>query len=184
MRNNQLIPFYETTILSVRKGNQVVMVGDGQIIMGNLILKSNVRKVRRLGNGDVIAGFSGSIIDALTLFDRLEAKLEQNPHQLINICVDLAMDWHKDPLLSHLDAMMAVVNKTHSLILTGTGEILEPEDGLICIGSGSSYALSAARALLNIEGLSARIIAEKSMDVYSEIYNFKNKSFIFEIIDI
>ncbi|MBI2774383.1 ATP-dependent protease subunit HslV, partial [Candidatus Dependentiae bacterium] len=122
---------YETTILSVRKGNEVVIAGDGQVTIGNLLYKSNVSKVRRLGKGDVVAGFSGSITDALILFDQLEDKLKKNPHQLISICVDLAMDWHKNPILPHLDVMMAVVNKTHSLVLTGSGDILEPEDGLI-----------------------------------------------------
>ncbi len=182
--NSQEASFYETTILSVRKGNEVVMAGDGQVLMGDLVLKSNVRKVRRLGKGDVIAGFSGSIIDALTLFDLLEAKLNKNPNQLINICVDLALEWHKDPSLSHLNVMMAVVNKTHSLVLTGTGDILEPEDGIIAIGAGSTSALSAARALSDIEGFSAQMIVEKALNVSSEICSFKNKNFIIEGLEI
>jgi ATP-dependent HslUV protease subunit HslV len=171
-----------TTILSVRKGNEVVVAGDGQVTMGSLILKSNVRKVRRLGKGDVIAGFAGSTADALALFDRLEAKLEQNPHQLTRACVDLAKDWRRDRYLRRLDAMMAVVNSTHSLILTGGGDVLEPEDGLIGIGSGGPYALSAARALLDLEGFSATMIAEKAMKVAADICVYTNKNIVIESI--
>jgi ATP-dependent HslUV protease subunit HslV len=184
MMSNRPSSFYETTILSVRKGNEVIVAGDGQVTMGSSVFKSNVRKVRRLAKGDVIAGFTGSITDALILFDLLEAKLEKNPHQLISICVDVAMEWHKNPDLSHLDVMMAVVNKTHSLVLTGVGEILEPEDGLIGIGEGSGYALAAARALLSIESLSVQMIVEKAMLVSSDMCTFKNENFIFESIEV
>ncbi len=169
-----------TTILSVRKGNDVVVVGDGQVSMGSLILKSNVRKVRRLGKGDVIAGFAGSTADALALFERLEAKLEQNPHQLVRACVDLAKDWRKDRYLRRLDAMMAVVNTTHSLILTGAGDVLEPEDGLIGIGSGGAFALAAARALLSVEGYTAEIIAEKSLNIAADICVYTNRNLVTE----
>ncbi|MDZ4323215.1 MAG: ATP-dependent protease subunit HslV [Alphaproteobacteria bacterium] len=171
-----------TTILSVRKGNEVVVAGDGQVTMGSLILKSNVRKVRRLGKGDVVAGFAGSTADALALFERLEAKLEQNPHQLIRACVDLAKDWRKDRYLRRLEAMMAVVNSTHSLILTGTGDVLEPEDGLIGIGSGGPYALAAARALLGIDGMTAATIAEKAMNVAADLCIYSNKNIIIESV--
>ncbi|MBY0273205.1 MAG: ATP-dependent protease subunit HslV [Alphaproteobacteria bacterium] len=171
-----------TTILSVRKGNEVVVAGDGQVTMGNLILKSNVRKVRRLGKGDVVAGFAGSTADALALFERLEAKLEQNPHQLIRACVDLAKDWRKDRYLRRLEAMMAVVNSTHSLILTGTGDVLEPEDGLIGIGSGGPYALAAARALLDTKGMTALTIAEKAMNVAADLCIYSNKNIIIESV--
>lgn len=183
MTENKLPAWHGTTILAVRKGNEVVIAGDGQVSMGNLVLKSNARKVRRLGKGDVIAGFAGSTADALTLFDRLEAKLEQNPHQLIRACVDLAKDWRTDRYLRRLDAMMAVANASHSLILTGVGDVLEPEDGLIGIGSGGPYALSAARALHDIEGLSAHAIAKKAMGIAAEICIYSNKNIIIESIE-
>lgn len=182
MMQNESNSWRGTTILSVRKGNEVVVAGDGQVTMGNLILKSNVRKVRRLGKGDVVAGFAGSTADALALFERLEAKLEQNPHQLIRACVDLAKDWRKDRYLRRLEAMMAVVNSTHSLILTGTGDVLEPEDGLIGIGSGGPYALAAARALIDAEGMTAATIAEKAMNVAADLCIYSNKNIIIESV--
>lgn len=183
MMENHPPSWHGTTILSVRKGKDVVIAGDGQVSMGNLILKSNVRKVRRLGKGDVVAGFAGSTADALALFERLEAKLEQNPHQLLRACVDLAKDWRRDRYLRRLDAMMAVVNPSHSLVLTGAGDVLEPEDGIIGIGSGGPYAISAARALLEIEGLTARKIVEKAMSITAEICVFTNKNIIVESIE-
>ncbi|MBY0500971.1 MAG: ATP-dependent protease subunit HslV [Alphaproteobacteria bacterium] len=178
-----MIPWHGTTILSVRKGNNVVVAGDGQVSMGSIVLKSNVRKVRRLGKGDVIAGFAGSTADALALFERLEVKLEQNPHQLVRACVDLAKDWRRDRYLRRLEAMMAVVSSTHSLILTGTGDVLEPEDGLIGIGSGGPYALSAARALIDIENLSAEKIAQKAMNIAADICVYTNNNIIIENIE-
>lgn len=180
---NQMTPWHGTTILSVRKGTNVVVAGDGQVSMGSIVLKSNVRKVRRLGKGDVIAGFAGSTADALALFERLEVKLEQNPHQLVRACVDLAKDWRRDRYLRRLEAMMAVVSPTHSLILTGTGDVLEPEDGLIGIGSGGPYALSAARALIDIEGLSAEKIAQKAMNIAADICVYTNNNIIIENIE-
>ncbi len=180
MRENEFKSWRGTTILSVRKGKDVVIAGDGQVSMGNLILKSNVRKVRRLGKGDVISGFAGSTADALALFERLEAKLEQHPQQLTRACVDLAKDWRKDRYLRRLDAMMAVVNSTHSLILTGAGDVFEPEDGLIGIGSGGAYALAAARALLDIEEFTAQMIAEKAMNIAAEICIYTNKNIVIE----
>ncbi|OJW49050.1 MAG: HslU--HslV peptidase proteolytic subunit [Alphaproteobacteria bacterium 41-28] len=184
MKDNESTAWQGTTILSVRKGNQVVVAGDGQVSMGNLILKSNVRKVRRLGKaGDVIAGFAGSTADALALFERLEAKLEQNPHQLLRSCVDLAKDWRRDRYLRRLDAMMAVVNATQSFILTGMGDVLEPENGLIGIGSGGAYALSAARALFDIEGHTAQVIAEKAMGIAAEICVYTNSNIVLESIE-
>ncbi|EKE09432.1 MAG: ATP-dependent protease peptidase subunit [uncultured bacterium] len=182
MIQNESTSWHGTTILSVRKNDQVVVAGDGQVTMGNLILKSNVRKVRRLGKGDVVAGFAGSTADALALFERLEEKLEQNPHQLIRACVDLAKDWRRDRYLRRLEAMMAVVNVTHSLILTGTGDVLEPEDGLIGIGSGGPYALAAARALLDIENTTALSIAEKAMNVAADICIYSNRNIIIEAV--
>jgi ATP-dependent HslUV protease subunit HslV len=183
MIENEANGWRGTTILSVRKGKDVVVAGDGQVTMGNLILKSNVRKVRRLGKGDVIAGFAGSTADALALFERLESKLEQNPHQLVRACVDLAKDWRRDRYLRRLDAMMAVVNSVHSLILTGSGDVLEPEDGIIGIGSGGPYALAAARALVDQEGMSAQMIAEKSMSIAAEICIYSNKNIVLESIE-
>ena len=180
MSENEFKSWRGTTILSVRKGKDVVIAGDGQVSMGNLILKSNVRKVRRLGKGDVISGFAGSTADALALFERLEAKLEQHPQQLTRACVDLAKDWRKDRYLRRLDAMMAAVNSTHSLILTGAGDVFEPEDGLIGIGSGGAYALAAARALLDIEEYTAKMIAEKAMNIAAEICIYTNKNIVIE----
>ena len=148
--------WHGTTILSVRKGDQVVVAGDGQVSMGNTVIKSNARKVRRLGEGGVIVGFAGATADAFTLFERLEAKLEQHPGQLTRACVELAKDWRTDRYLRRLEAMMAVIDSSTSLVLTGTGDVLEPEDGLIGIGSGGAYALAAARALIDNDGFDER----------------------------
>ena len=172
-----------TTILSVRKGNEVVIAGDGQVTMGNVVLKSNVRKVRPLEKGNVIAGFAGSTADALALFERLEAKLEQNPHQLVRACVELAKDWRRDRYLRKLEAMMAVVNPSHSLLLTGTGDVLEPEDGLIGIGSGGAFALSAARALHDIKEYTAEMIAKKAMGIAADICIYSNKNIVLEKVE-
>ncbi len=174
--------WHGTTIISIRKENEVVIAGDGQVSMGNLILKANAQKVRRLGKGDVIAGFAGSTADAFALFERLEAKLEQNPHQLTRACVELAKDWRKDRYLRRLEAMMAVADAKTSLILTGSGDVLEPEDGLIGIGSGGPYALSAARALIDIKTLSASEIAEKAMAIAAGICVYTNKNVTIESI--
>ena len=145
--------WHGTTILSVRKGSQVAMAGDGQVSFNQTVMKANARKVRTLGGGDIIAGFAGSTADAFTLLERLEAKLERHPGQLTRACVELAKDWRTDRYLRRLEAMMAVADREVSLVLTGNGDVLEPEDGLIGIGSGGSYALAAAKALLDIEGL-------------------------------
>lgn len=174
--------WHGTTIVSVRKGKDVVIAGDGQVSMGSLILKANAQKVRRIGKGDVIAGFAGSTADAFALFERLESKLEQYPHQLVRACVDLAKDWRKDRYLRRLEAMMAVVDAKNSLILTGGGDVLEPEDGLIGIGSGGPYALAAARSLIDIEGLSAQMIAEKAITIAAGICVYTNKNFTIESI--
>ncbi len=174
--------WHGTTIVSIRKGNEVVIAGDGQVSMGNLILKANAQKVRRLGKGSVIAGFAGSTADAFALFERLEAKLEQNPHQLVRACVEMAKDWRTDRYLRRLEAMMAVADAKNSLILTGSGDVLEPEDGLIGIGSGGPYALSAARALIDMDTLSAQEIAEKAMTIAAGICVYTNKNFTIESI--
>src|SRR6476661_10812181 len=149
---------HATTILMVRKGGRVVIGGDGQVSLGQTVIKGNARKVRRLGKGDVIAGFAGATADAFTLFERLEAKLETHPGNLARACVELAKDWRTDRYLRRLEAMMAVADKSVSLVLTGTGDVLEPEDGLIGIGSGGSYALAAARALMTVDDLDAEMI--------------------------
>ncbi|HEY8017339.1 MAG TPA: ATP-dependent protease subunit HslV [Dongiaceae bacterium] len=169
-------PWHGTTILSVRKQGQVVIAGDGQVSFGNTVIKSNARKVRRLGKSDVIAGFAGATADAFALFERLEAKLEQHPGQLSRACVELAKDWRTDRYLRRLEAMMAVADKNVSLVLTGTGDVLEPEDGLIGIGSGGNYALSAARALIDIDGLDAEAIARKSMSIAADICVYTNRN--------
>lgn len=165
-----------TTILSVRKGGAVVVAGDGQVSMGNaVIIKSNARKVRRLGGGNVIAGFSGATADALALFERLEAKLEAHPGSLARACVELAKDWRTDRYLRRLEAMMAVADAKASLILSGTGDVLEPDDGLIGIGSGGPYALAAARALLKSD-LSAEEIVRQAMKIAAGICVYTNEN--------
>ena len=174
--------WHGTTILSLRKGDQVVVAGDGQVSFGNTVIKSNARKVRRVGKGGVIAGFAGATADAFALFERLEAKLEQHPGQLQRACVELAKDWRTDRYLRRLEAMMAVADKSTSLVLTGTGDVLEPEEGLIGIGSGGPYALSAARALLDIEGLDAEAIARKAMGIAADICIYTNRNITIEML--
>jgi len=173
-------PLHGTTILSVRKKGEVVVAGDGQVTVGQTILKSNARKVRRLGDGSVIAGFAGATADALTLFERLEAKLEQHPGQLTRACVELAKDWRMDRYLRRLEAMMAVADKSASLVLTGTGDVLEPEDGLIGIGSGGMYALSAARALIGQDGMDAETIARRAMEIAAGVCVYTNTNITVE----
>ncbi len=171
-----------TTILSVRKNGRVVVAGDGQVTFGQTVLKSNARKVRRLAKGEVIAGFAGATADAFALFERLEAKLEQHPGQLARACVELAKDWRTDRYLRRLEAMMAVADKQVSLVLTGNGDVLEPEEGLIGIGSGGNYALAAARALLDT-GMSAEDIARKAVAIAAEICVYTNTSLVIESLD-
>ena len=161
--------WHGTTILSVRKGDSVVIAGDGQVTLGQTVIKSNARKVRPLGDGGVIVGFAGATADAFTLLERLEAKLEQHPGQLTRACVELAKDWRTDRYLRRLEAMMAVADKEVSLVITGTGDVLEPEDGLIGIGSGGSFALAAARALSTVDGLEPEDIARRAMKIAAEI---------------
>src|SRR5256885_9780892 len=156
--------WHGTTILSVRKGGQVVIAGDGQVSLGNTVIKANAKKVRRIGKGDVIAGFAGATADAFALFERLEAKLETYPGNLARACVELAKDWRTDRYLRRLEAMMAVADRNSSLVISGTGDVLEPEDALIGIGSGGPYALAAARALLPLD-LSAEEIAKRAMKI-------------------
>ena len=172
--------WHGTTILAVRKGDEVVVAGDGQVSLGQTVIKANARKVRRLADGEVIAGFAGATADAFTLFERLEGKLDQHPGQLTRACVELAKDWRTDRYLRRLEAMMAVADKSVSLVLSGTGDVLEPEDGLIGIGSGGNYALAAARALIEDRSLTARAVAEKAMKIAAGICVYTNENVIIE----
>lgn len=174
--------FHGTTILAVRKGNQVAIGGDGQVSFGNTIMKANAKKVRRLGSGSVIGGFAGATADALTLFERLEGKLEQHKGQLARACVELAKDWRMDRYLRRLDAMMLVADKETTLLLAGTGDVLEPESGIAAIGSGGPYALAAARAL--VEGnLTAEAIVRRSMEIAADICIYTNRNVVIETIE-
>jgi ATP-dependent HslUV protease subunit HslV len=174
--------FHGTTILSVRKGNQVAIGGDGQVSFGNTVMKANAKKVRRLGGGGVIGGFAGATADALTLFERLEGKLEQHKGQLARACVELAKDWRMDRYLRRLDAMMLVADKETTLLLAGTGDVLEPESGIAAIGSGGPYALAAARALADGD-LSAEAIVRRSMEIAAEICIYTNNNLVIETLE-
>ncbi len=165
----------------MRKGGKVVIAGDGQVSLGQTVIKANARKVRTLGKGGVIAGFAGSTADAFTLFERLEAKLEQYPDQLVRACVELAKDWRTDRYLRRLEAMMIVADANETLVLTGTGDVLEPENSAMGIGSGGNYALAAARALSDSE-LDAETIARKAMAVAAEICVYTNENLTIETL--
>lgn len=180
MNQRPYVDWHGTTILSVRKSGSVVIAGDGQVSMGDTVVKSTARKVRRLGDGSVIGGFAGATADAFTLFERLESKLEQYPTQLTRACVELAKDWRTDRYLRRLEAMMAVADNKVSLILSGTGDVLEPDDGLIAIGSGGNYALAAARALVDHESLSAEEVARQALKIASDICIYTNNHIIIE----
>jgi ATP-dependent HslUV protease subunit HslV len=169
-----------TTILSVRRGDTVVIAGDGQVSLGNTVVKATAHKVRRLGDGSVIAGFAGATADAFTLFERLEAKLEQHSGQLTRACVELAKDWRTDRYLRRLEAMMAVADTSVSLTLAGQGDVLEPDDGLIGIGSGGAFALAAARALIDGTELNAEDIARRAMGIAAGICIYTNDNIIIE----
>jgi len=174
--------WHGTTILTVRKNGKVVVAGDGQVSLGDTVIKGNARKVRPLGAGNVIAGFAGATADAMTLFERLEAKLEQYPTQLARACVELAKDWRTDRYLRRLEAMMIVADKADSLVLTGTGDVLEPELGITAIGSGGNYALAAARALADTD-LGAEEIARRAMKIAADICVYTNESLVVEVLD-
>ena len=177
------LTMHATTIVTVRKGNKVVIAGDGQVSLGQTIMKGNARKVRRIGKGgNVIAGFAGATADAFTLLERLEAKLEQYPDQLTRACVELAKDWRTDRYLRRLEAMMLVADKSVSLALTGNGDVLEPEFGVMAIGSGGNYALAAARALMDTDK-DAEEIARKAMQIASDICVYTNNNFVIETLD-
>jgi len=177
--SNSSETWHGTTILTVRKGGKVVIAGDGQVTLGQTIIKGNAKKVRRVGKGNIIAGFAGATADAFTLFERLETKLERFPDQLKRACVELAKDWRTDRYLRRLEAMMIVADAAVTLVLTGTGDVLEPENGVMGIGSGGNYALSAARALLD-GPLDAEGIVRKSLDIAAEICVYTNRNVTIE----
>ena len=172
-----------TTILSVRRGGKVVIGGDGQVSMGNTVMKGNARKVRRLYKGEVLAGFAGATADAFTLFERFEAKLEKHSGHLTRAAVELAKDWRTDRMLRKLEALLLVADKTTSLILTGTGDVVEPEDNLMAIGSGGSYAQAAARAMLDTTDLPARDVVEKGLGIAADICVYTNNNLVIEELD-
>jgi ATP-dependent HslUV protease subunit HslV len=174
--------WHGTTIISVRKGNQVVIAGDGQVSLGNTVIKASAQKVRRIGDGSVIAGFAGATADAFTLFERLETKLEKHPNQLTRAAVELAKDWRTDKYLRRLEALLLVADANVSLLITGQGDVLEPENNIAGIGSGGNYALSAARALIDTD-LTAEEIAKKSIGIAAEICVFTNNNITSEKIE-
>ena len=182
MENQQDASWHGTTIISVRKGNQVVIAGDCQVSLGNTVIKSTAQKVRKLANSNVIAGFAGATADAFTLFERLEEKLEKHPNQLTRACVELAKDWRTDKYLRRLEALLTVADSNTSLLITGMGDVLEPEGNIIGIGSGGNYALAAARALSDTE-LTAEDIARKSIKIASDICVFTNNNLTVEKIE-
>jgi ATP-dependent HslUV protease subunit HslV len=181
MNQHQSATWHGTTILSVRKDRQVVIAGDGQVSLQNTILKGSARKVRRPAGGAILAGFAGSTADAFTLLERLEAKLERHPGQLMRAAVELAKDWRTDRYLRRLEAMMIVADKDVSLVLTGTGDVLEPESGVMGIGSGGNYALAAARALAGTE-MDAEAIVRRSLDIAADICVYTNRNVTVETL--
>ena len=173
-----------TTILCIRKGNNVLMAGDGQATLGQaVIFKSKSIKVRRIGNGNIIAGFAGAAADGMTLIERLEAKLEKHTNQLKRAAVELAKDWRMDKYLRQLEAVMIVADKEMSLVISGTGEVMEPDDGIIGIGSGGNYAMAAAKALYDVQGLSLEDIAQKAMKIAGDIDVYTNHNVIIEKVN-
>jgi len=175
--------YHGTTIVSVRRGNQVVIGGDGQVSLGNTIMKGNARKVRRLYKDQIIAGFAGGTADAFTLFERFEAKLELYQGHLTRSAVELAKDWRTDKMLRRLEALLAVADKTTSLIITGNGDVIEPEQNLIAIGSGGPFAQSAAKALMDSTKMGAKSIVEKSLQIAGDICVYTNHNHTIEVLD-
>ncbi len=182
MTQNESTTWHGTTILTVRKNGKVIVAGDGQVTMGPTIVKSAARKVRTIGKGDVIAGFAGATADAFTLMERLEAKLEQHSGQLMRAAVELAKDWRTDRYLRHLEAMMIVADKDETLVITGNGDVLQPEHGVAGIGSGGMYALSAARALMETD-MGAEEIARRAMAIAADICVYTNTNLIVETLN-
>ena len=175
--------YHGTTILSVRRGNEVAIGGDGQVTLGHIIVKASARKVRKLYQDRILAGFAGGTADAFTLFERFEAKLEKHQGNLLRSAVELAKDWRSDRALRRLEAMLAVADREHSLIITGNGDVLEPELGIVAIGSGGAYAQSAARALVENTELTAREVVEKSLGIAADICIYTNRSFTIEVLE-
>ncbi len=183
MSEHNQTPWHGTTILCVRKGGRVVIAGDGQVSMGGTVVKGNATKIRRIGDGAIIAGFAGATADAFTLFERLETKLERHPGQLTRACVELAKDWRTDRYLRRLEALMAVADRSVSLLLSGTGDVLEPDDGILAIGSGGNYALAAARAMIDVADLDAEAVARKAMTIAAGICVYTNGNVTVESLD-
>jgi ATP-dependent HslUV protease subunit HslV len=173
---------HATTVVAVRKNGQVAIGGDGQVTLGNTVMKGNATKVRRLANGSVIAGFAGSVSDAFALFERFETKLNEYNNNLLRAAVELGKDWRTDKYLRQLEALLAVADKERSLLLAGTGEIIEPEDGILAIGSGGSFALAAARALTKHTNLDAQAIVRESLEIAGDICIYTNKNIVVEIL--
>jgi len=173
-----------TTICSVRRGNQVVMGGDGQVTLGNTVMKSNARKVRRLYKGQIIAGFAGATADAFTLFERFEGKLEKHSGNLVRSAVEMAKDWRTDRMLRRLEALLAIADRDNSLLISGNGDVIEPENGLIAIGSGGPFAQAAAMAYLEGTELEAEEIVRKSLGIAADICIYTNDNIIIETLDI
>ncbi|MBV2262049.1 MAG: ATP-dependent protease subunit HslV [Thauera sp.] len=172
-----------TTILSVRRGNRVALGGDGQVTLGNIVIKASARKVRTLYNGQILAGFAGGTADAFTLFERFEAKLDKHQGNLLRSAVELAKDWRTDRMLRRLEAMLAVADREHSLVITGNGDVLEPEQGIVAIGSGGAYAQSAARALLENTELEPREIVSKALGIAADLCIYTNHHHTIEVLD-
>jgi ATP-dependent HslUV protease subunit HslV len=175
--------YHGTTILSVRRGNSVALGGDGQVTLGNIVVKATARKVRRLYNEQILAGFAGGTADAFTLFERFEAKLEQYQGNLLRAAVELAKDWRTDRMLRRLEAMLSVADREHSLIITGNGDVLEPEYGVVAIGSGGAYAQSAARALLDNTSLAPAEIVKKSLEIAGDLCIYTNQNHLIEVLE-
>ncbi len=175
--------FHGTTILSVRRGTQVALGGDGQVTLGNIVIKSGARKVRRLYHDSLLAGFAGGTADAFTLFERFEAKLDKHQGHLVRSAVELAKDWRTDRILRRLEAMLAVADRDSSLVITGAGDVLEPEHGLIAIGSGGPYAQAAARALLDATDLDAETIVRRSLAIAAELCIYTNANIVVETLE-
>jgi ATP-dependent HslUV protease, peptidase subunit HslV len=175
--------YHGTTIVSVRRGNLVALGGDGQVTLGSIVIKASAKKVRRLYNGKVLAGFAGGTADAFTLFERFESKLEKHSGHLVRSAVDLAKDWRTDRMLRRLEAMLAVADRDHSLIITGNGDVLEPEHGLIAIGSGGPYAQAAAKALLDETELAPKLIISKALGIAADICIYTNHNHTIETLE-
>ena len=174
--------YHGTTILSVRRGNQVAMGGDGQVTLGNIVIKASARKVRRIYNDRILAGFAGGTADAFTLFERFEAKLDKHQGNLLRSAVELAKDWRSDRALRRLEAMLAVADADNSLVITGNGDVLEPEQGIVAIGSGGAFAQSAARALIENTSLDPAEVVRKSLEIAGDLCIYTNRNFTIETL--